>query len=74
MSKRVSRVFTISINLSVWTTKRLKECWLNEEEIPIAAYVIKFKYRLQTAISLAHNHLGKAQTRMKEHFDKIILK
>ncbi|XP_063600010.1 uncharacterized protein LOC134776228 [Penaeus indicus] len=52
--------------------KVLKECWLNEEEeIPIAAYVNKFKSRLQTAISIAHNHLGKAQTKMKEHFDKV---
>lgn len=51
--------------------KVLKECWLIEEEdIPVAAYVNKFKHRLRTAISIAHNHLGKAQSKMKEHFDK----
>jgi len=52
--------------------KVLKECWLNEEEeIPMAAYVNKFKHRLQTAISIAHNHLSKAQAKMKEQFDKV---
>ncbi|XP_069981706.1 uncharacterized protein [Penaeus vannamei] len=50
--------------------KVLKECWLIEEDIPVAAYVNKFKHRLRTATSIANNHLGKAQAKMKEHFDK----
>jgi len=48
----------------------LEEYWLSEEGIPVDIYVNDF-YLLQTAISLARNHLGKVNTKMKEHFDKV---
>lgn len=51
--------------------KVLKESWLWEENTtPVAAYVEKFHGNLQSALRLAHLHLGKAQQRMKDHFDK----
>ena len=50
--------------------KVLKESWLGEENtIPVATYVRNF-HKLQSAIKLAHSHLGEAQERMKTHFDQ----
>ena len=52
--------------------KVLKECWLSEEEsVPAASYVETFKHRLKSALSFAHTYLGKAQSKMKMHYDEI---
>ncbi|XP_069980180.1 uncharacterized protein [Penaeus vannamei] len=51
--------------------KLLEEYWLNEEVIPVDIIVNDLKYLLQTTISLARNVLGKVNTKMKEHFDKV---
>ena len=49
----------------------LKESWLWEENAtPVSTYVRNFHDKLQTAIKLAHSHLGEAQERMKTHFDQ----
>ena len=52
--------------------KVLKECWLSEEEsVPAATYVETFKNRLKSALSFAHAYLGKAQCKMKKHYDEV---
>ncbi|XP_042858103.1 uncharacterized protein LOC122244300 [Penaeus japonicus] len=51
--------------------KVLKECWLSEEEdVPVSTYVENLKSKLKTAVAIAHKHMGKAQSRMKNIFDR----
>ena len=49
----------------------ISEQWSNESvQISLLDYVLRFKERLKKTWEIAHQHLGKSQTRMKTWYDK----